>query len=732
MNTLRIKPEIACPEHIRSNIFSLLLFILVPVFFILFSESIAAQNISFKASKRTIDIGDTTKLIWHIKFASRKDSVTISGIDGPLRAKGEIEIIPVEDTKYTLTYIHKNKVSTRFLRIKVRKPEIVYFRGPDSIAFKSNCLLSWKTRYISKLELENEDTFLAFNDSIILTPEAPTEYKLKGCNKRNFCVTATHKVKMSGDYVKGPSILRFGENGLLEWRFENAKRVDILNVDSMLPAEGTRKISPGSTTEYKFKVYLKASNDKDSVIFKSVKVPVVRSNFITGVKNYFTLPSGRKLMFDIYAVNWRKFPEEIRMKVMITDTSGNYISGLAPPYISDAECRKFFKTIIETVEDKRYPINDFTVKEIRTMTSTPYDISLVLDYSGSMNASFNKLDKSTQNFIKKSGKEDRLGIIRFDDSIGIESPLVKNTSELMNKLEFNNGEGYGGSTALYAAADAGIRLLNDSLRDRQMLLMTDGFENASMFYWGTYLTFATEVIMAARKNNVTINTIDFMGQANSPLLEALADMSGGKYYQLKNEKEIEKVFDELQHLYHNYYEVVYKPATSKGNRIIDLVYDDGTNQYATATTVAYIDDSLNIEAVENEGITNYTNNPNTASGSHQTVTTRQTVALFEFNKSDLKEDSKKKLDVVVNYLKMSPDYNIVIKGHSDLKGTDSYCQKISIARAKEVNKYLRKSGISASRITAEGKGKSEPVWAVEDIEWKARENRRVDIEFEKK
>ena len=731
MNSIKVKREIAYFKHLRKSVVSLQLLIAVFALLIFSLDSIEAQNITFRASKRSIDIGDTTMLIWHIKFAGRKDSISISGIDGPLHAKGEVEIIPVEDTKYTLTYKHKNKVITKFLKIKVRKPEIVYFRGPDSIAFKSNCVLSWKTRYISKLELENEDTYLPFNDSIILTPSSPTEYKLKACNKRNYCVTATHKVKMSGDYVKGPSILRFGENGLLEWRFENAKRVDILGVDSMLPAEGAKKISRSSTTEYKFMAHIKTGNDKDSVIFKSVKVPVVRSNFITGVKNYFTLPSGRKLMFDIYAVNWRNFPEEIRMKVMITDTSGNYISGLAPPYISEAECRKFFKTIIETVEDKRYPINYFTVKEIRTMTSTPYDISLVLDYSGSMNSSFNKLDKATQNFIKKSNKDDRLGIIRFDDSIGIESPLVKNTSELMNKLAFNNGEGYGGSTALYAAADAGMRLLGDSLRDRQMLLMTDGFENSSMFYWGTYFTFATEVIMAARKNKVTINTIDFMGQANSPLLEAMADMSGGKYYQLKNEKDIEKVFDELQHLYHNYYEVVYKPATSKGNRIIDLVYDDGTKQYATARTVAYIDDSLNIEAVENEGIVNNTNNTNSTSGTHQTVTTRQTVALFEFNKSDLKEDSKKKLDVVVNYLKMSPDFNIIIKGHSDLKGTDAYCQKISNARAKEVNKYLRKNGIPASRITGEGKGKSEPVWAVEDIEWKARENRRVDIEFVK-
>jgi outer membrane protein OmpA-like peptidoglycan-associated protein/Mg-chelatase subunit ChlD len=386
----------------------------------------------------------------------------------------------------------------------------------------------------------------------------------------------------------------------------------------------------------------------------------------------------------------------------------------------------FFRMIIETVEGRSYPINDFSVKEIRSMTSTPHDIALVLDYSGSMSSWFKELDEATKEFIRRKHQADRLAIIRFDDSIGIEAPLSRSIQEIEQNVKFNKGNGYGGSTALNAASDAGMRLLTDPMRDKQLLMMTDGYENSSMYYWGKYFTFATEVLMSARKNQITLNTINYRGQANTPLLEAFADMTGGKSYQLENEGEIEKVFFELQHLYHNYHEIRYKPVRVDGNRLIDLVYNNGRGESATTSAVAYIKDSMNIDAIEKQGIMQSSVSPMYGK---KMILQRQVVALFEFDKYELDIPARQKLDQVVLYLKANPGCDIVIQGHSDLIGDESYCRKISNERADAVYEYLRAEGVSAKRITREGKGKTEPVWPQEDAEWKARENRRVEILF---
>ncbi|HRZ42446.1 MAG TPA: VWA domain-containing protein [Bacteroidales bacterium] len=702
---------------------------IVPVFvFLLFLTTLTsmAQTISFRISERTLELGDSAVLKWNVQKTKRKDSLSVTGIEGMAPFKGEMKVSPEKDIVYTLTHVRRNKVTRRTIKVKVNGPEIIEFEGPDTVLFRSPCLLHWKTRFATEISVQQEADRLPAYGSLMVMPSSTVTYTLQACNRNKRCVNAVHHLQIRGDYVKGPTMIRPGETGFLEWRFIGASGVRLHKPDTLLPQEGTLKINPRSTEFYHFTITRKTESGADSTYQIDVKVPVVRSDYITGTKNYVTLPTGRKLVFDIFSVNWKDYPDEIVLKVMITDTLGNYITGLAPPYLTEEQSRKFFRAVIETVEGKSYPILDFRVTEIRSMTSTPHDIALVLDYSGSMNAWFQELDEATRKFIQRKHKADRLAIVRFDDSIGTEAPLSGSIQELESKVTFNKGRDYGGSTALNAASDAGMRLLPDSMRDRHLIIMTDGYENSSMFYWGKYYTFATEVLMAARKKHITLNTINFRGQANRPLLEAFADMTGGKAYELENEKEIEKVFFELQHLYHNYYEIRYKPAPADGNRQIELLYADNTGKTASATTTAWIKDSMNIEAIEKEGIEQSSLSPVYGK---KMILQRQVVALFEFDRSDLDSSAMQKLEQVVMYLKANPGCDIVIQGHSDLVGDEAHCRLIGKARAEEVYNYLRGKGISASRMTREGKGKTEPVWPVEDLEWKARENRRVEVLF---
>ena len=60
-------------------------------------------------------------------------------------------------------------------------------------------------------------------------------------------------------------------------------------------------------------------------------------------------------------------------------------------------------------------------------------------------------------------------------------------------------------------------------------------------------------------------------------------------------------------------------------------------------------------------------------------------------------------------MKKYPDLKIHIVSHTDRRGTKEYNQKLSEKRAKSTMEYIISKGIDESRLTAEGKGESEPV-----------------------
>jgi outer membrane protein OmpA-like peptidoglycan-associated protein len=83
--------------------------------------------------------------------------------------------------------------------------------------------------------------------------------------------------------------------------------------------------------------------------------------------------------------------------------------------------------------------------------------------------------------------------------------------------------------------------------------------------------------------------------------------------------------------------------------------------------------------------------------------------LFNFDKALIRADQQAKLDELVSSLNGTEYDELSVIGHADRIGPDAYNQKLSERRAKAVQAYLVEKGLSADRIRAEGRGKSEPV-----------------------
>lgn len=102
------------------------------------------------------------------------------------------------------------------------------------------------------------------------------------------------------------------------------------------------------------------------------------------------------------------------------------------------------------------------------------------------------------------------------------------------------------------------------------------------------------------------------------------------------------------------------------------------------------------------------------------------LVFFDFDKSDLKEESQSELERIAEFLQANPAVKVEIGGHTDDQGAADYNDKLSADRANAVKTYLVKNGIPASRITTKGYGKRQPLVESKDEAARA-QNRRVEM-----
>lgn len=72
---------------------------------------------------------------------------------------------------------------------------------------------------------------------------------------------------------------------------------------------------------------------------------------------------------------------------------------------------------------------------------------------------------------------------------------------------------------------------------------------------------------------------------------------------------------------------------------------------------------------------------------------------FDFDKAILRPSGERELGRLSSKLQASPDYTLEIRAHTDNVGTDVYNNELSDRRAKSVQIFMLKKGISANRLS---------------------------------
>ncbi len=184
--------------------------------------------------------------------------------------------------------------------------------------------------------------------------------------------------------------------------------------------------------------------------------------------------------------------------------------------------------------------------EVRIENDKGYEISLILDASGSMaeGGKFDIVKRIVESFVRER-RHDKIGLTIFADFAYVAVPLTYDKASLLRLLEkIEVGIAGTSRTALYEALFMSTKLFRDSdAKNKIAILLTDGMDNAG--------TVPLEVaVNTARKYGIKVYTIGVgqPGDFNPYVLEKIANETGGKYFAADSVKRLEEVYKTIDRL----------------------------------------------------------------------------------------------------------------------------------------------------------------------------------------
>ena len=99
---------------------------------------------------------------------------------------------------------------------------------------------------------------------------------------------------------------------------------------------------------------------------------------------------------------------------------------------------------------------------------------------------------------------------------------------------------------------------------------------------------------------------------------------------------------------------------------------------------------------------------------------------FAYNKATILTKSFPLLNEVTQALRDFPSVRVRVEGHTDIRGSAAHNQRLSMARAESVRRYLVQHGIAADRLEAKGYGPTVPIDTNATPQGRER-NRRVEF-----
>ncbi|HEY0141156.1 MAG TPA: peptidoglycan-associated lipoprotein Pal [Thermoanaerobaculia bacterium] len=142
----------------------------------------------------------------------------------------------------------------------------------------------------------------------------------------------------------------------------------------------------------------------------------------------------------------------------------------------------------------------------------------------------------------------------------------------------------------------------------------------------------------------------------------------------------------------------------------------------TATTVAPTEDFVRDEQPAEEAL------PSDIEALNQMAQSRGFIrdAFFNYDEATLDSEAQANLTATADWLRRNPQYNLLVEGHCDERGTEQYNLALGDRRANSARDFLLTLGIDAGRIRTVSYGEERPFETGRDDSAMA-QNRRAHL-----
>lgn len=416
---------------------------------------------------------------------------------------------------------------------------------------------------------------------------------------------------------------------------------------------------------------------------------VTENIFVDSVKTFEELTNKKSLLISQKSLQIQE--DRLKLQFHLLDTGGNYFSGAKPENWKEILCDLYLQS------SQKINLNAFNIREVKLRDSIPFSMALVLDHSGSMgNYRAKYAQQAIRNFVEQKNKKDEFSILKYDEGVGVEAVRVKDTKKLLNQLQINGLQGYGGATAIIDALNDAVDVLAQAPEShgKVIILFTDGYENCSLFE-------KMEVLKKAIANDIKIFTIAFGTDIDALYLENIAQKTGGTFYHIFKTSDFDRIFKDIDFKMRNYYELetsnpMLETHLGEHSEVIWKIceeYSDNTKKLTVDLENLPPADPLDsdFEAAPKIGEVKFLK------------------VNFYFEQAKIVETSLPEIAKAAKFLQKYPNIKIELRGHTDNVGTERFNLYLSDKRAKEVKKEMIRLGISADRIDTVGMGECCPI-----------------------
>lgn len=426
--------------------------------------------------------------------------------------------------------------------------------------------------------------------------------------------------------------------------------------------------------------------------------------YIKGVKPISSVDAG-ELSLEVWRLDADDYPKSVRLFARVFDEGHNLVTNLAPPYFEGpGDYRTIWSGLREQLGEggPGVAVEEFTVREFSDKDGIPFELALVLDYSGSMTSSTAQIEEAARAFVALKRPQDRITIVKFDREPRMVVTASSAPSEINAQLVEEKTSAHGYYSSMYQATQLASRTIAESPADhpRAVIVFTDGEDNASSIT-------AADIFEHNKTNDIPVFAVGF-GAMNRDVLGDLTKYTGGRLYQTYTPDELRSAFEDIYRNLRNYYLITYKPPQAPGKHLVTVrLNPPGGNPMIAAHTEYstilgdkdYFDDDRPIALPE---------------------------IYFEYNTSNLKPESMPSIEAVADVMRDRPRLKIEVWGHTDAQGTMEYNQELSEARAEAVRTAIIDRGVDSSRVRSRGFGFSRPK-APNDTEEGRALNRRTEF-----